>query len=68
LAVRRLRRDLESGTTRLVRQTAMTSSILVAIVLAVGAVVAAMIALTGMVLAHSPQKTVAEIIRDAEAR
>ena len=46
----------------------MTSSVILAIVLAVGAVVAAMMALTGMVLAHSPKKTVAEIIRDAEAR
>ena len=40
----------------------------VAASLAVCAMAAALMALTAMVLAHTPKKTVAEIIRDAEAR
>ena len=43
-------------------------NVAVAVVLAVCAVAVAMIARTGMVLAHTPKKSVAEIIRDAEAR
>jgi hypothetical protein len=68
LALLRLRRDLEPDAPGLVRETAMTGGAIIVLAVAACATAAALLALTLMVLAHTPQKTVAEIIRDAEAR